>query len=265
MADVSRTLAQQMAQHFQDACSPCQDWHAFCGRPPRLTTKPQCCPLMGWSPSTTFPGGAMFSQLASHERLAALLPMRAAVLWPGLAPFAYLDDIHILSRPGRARVIFDRRTQACRSIWGRLGPGTPAVCCLPGAEGLGSAEDHSWVGDPARQAAAGCPRVASWQPLVHTGVLGREARGPRPLLLCGAPRANYLLRILPPCSKKAIAFAREHDMAVLRCLGHLLRVEGPLELDDLQRRRAQLLLARGRIGLRSAERGRSAAYWAPYP
>ena len=52
-------------------------------------------------------------------------------------------------------------------------------------------------------------------------------------------------------------------MAVLRCLGHLLRAEEPLELDDLQRRRAQLPLARGRMGLRSAERGRSAAQSGP--
>ena len=75
------------------------------------------------------------------------------------------------------------------------------------------------------------------------------------LLLCGAPRANYLLRILPPC--RTLAF-------VLRCLERLLSVEEPFELDALQRRRAQLPLARGGMGLRFAERRRSAAYWASW-
>ena len=53
-------------------------------------------------------------------------------------------------------------------------------------------------------------------------------------------------------------------MAVLRCLGQLLSTEEPLKLDNLQRRQAQLPLARRGMGLRSAERGRSAAYSASW-
>ena len=73
--------------------------------------------------------------------------------------------------------------------------------------------------------------------------LGQRAGSEPPSRSAAVRRAPCQLRILPlPAS------------TIWRCCG---------ELDDLQRRRA-LPLARGGIGLRSAERGRSAAYWASW-
>ena len=174
----------------------------------------------------------MFSQLASHERLAPLLPyvrqfygQASQYLWCddngaahvveqgeggeqgdpllllGEVLFAFLNDIYILSRPGRARPIFDilqARLQAHAGIQVNLG------------------KTRAW-------------NAGGVLPLPHLQSAWLI------LLLCGAPRANYLLRILPPCHTHAIA--REHDAAVLRCLGRLLSAEEPLELDALQRRR----------------------------
>ena len=189
----------------------------------------------------------------------------------------FFSDIYILSRPGRARAIFDilqARLQARAGIQVNLGKarawnagGVPP----PGVDAFGTAEDPSWVGDLSRPphqqglVVLGSPLGSD----AFTQAFLAEKRASQDtllqripavphlqstwliLLLCGAPRANYLLRILPPCHTHA--FAREHNAAVLRCLGRLLSAEEPLELDALQRRRAQLPLARGGMGLRSAE------------
>ena len=82
------------------------------------------------------------------------------------------------------------------------------------------------------------------------------------LLLCGATRANYWLRVLPP--QTTLEFARRHDAAVVRCLADLLANDVPHTLDTPAMRRAHLLLAMGGLGLRSAVNGRYAAYWASW-
>ena len=82
------------------------------------------------------------------------------------------------------------------------------------------------------------------------------------LLLCGATRANYWLRVLPP--QTTLAFARKHDAAVARCLADLLANDAPHTLDTVAMRRAQLPFAMGGLGLRSAVDGRYAAYWASW-
>ena len=82
------------------------------------------------------------------------------------------------------------------------------------------------------------------------------------LLLCAAPRSNYLLRVLPPGVTGE--FARRHDAAVLGCLGRLLGNDEPLTFDPLAIRRAHLPLRLGGLGLRSAKTGRLAAYWASW-
>ena len=172
-----------------------------------------------------------------------------------------------------------KRILASRLTRGRLALGTPAACCHrastpPGPPktlaGWATCPCHptskAWLSLGPLSAATRSHRRSWLRNASQDTLLQRIPAVPHLqsawliLLLCGAPRATYLLRILPPCHTHA--FAREHDAAVLRCLGRLLSAEEPLELDALQRRRAQLRLARGGMGLRPAERGRSAAYWA---
>ena len=66
------------------------------------------------------------------------------------------------------------------------------------------------------------------------------------LLMCVAPRSNYLLRILPPTVTEQ--FAAGHDHAIARCLSELAKL--PLRL--------------GGLGLRPALAARGAAYWASW-
>ena len=85
----------------------------------------------------------------------------------------------------------------------------------------------------------------------------------RVLLLhfCASPRANYLLRVLPPHLTQA--FAADHDAAIARCLSALLDChDEPLPPQSL--RAAQLALRFGGLGLRSAEADRHAAHWASW-
>ena len=69
------------------------------------------------------------------------------------------------------------------------------------------------------------------------------------LLFCAAPRANYLLRILPPHLTADYAVA--HDVAVARCLAALLE-HGNAPLPQAGLRAAQLPQRFGGLGLRSA-------------
>ena len=212
-------------------------------------------------------GDPLMPGLFAHPALQAT----QAMLLPGEVLFTFLDDIYILSRPGRARAIFEilqARLQAHAGI--QVSAWNAGGVLPPGVDAFGTAEDPSWVGDlslPPHQQGL----VVLGSPLgshAFTQAFLAEKRASQDtllqripavphlqsawliLLLCGAPRANYLLRILPPCHARA--FARKHDAAVLRCLGRLLSAEEPLELDALQ-----LPLARGGMGLRSAGRGGS--------
>ena len=71
------------------------------------------------------------------------------------------------------------------------------------------------------------------------------------LLFCASPRANFLLRALPPEATRE--FARQHDESLRMCLSELLGVT--VDAWDI----ASLPLARGGVGLVSAHRGRHAA------
>ena len=176
-------------------------WHAFCGRPPRLTTKPQCCPLMGWSPSTTSLGGACSPSL---RRTSASLRCCPCVrqFYGQASLFSLIWMTYISSRGPVVRVSFltgarrragqfgedsgleRRRCAACRARRASGAPRTTAGWAIrPDKQGL------VVLGSASRS------HRRSWP---------RSAFGPRPLLLCGAPRANYLLRILPPCQKNQL-------------------------------------------------------------
>ena len=78
---------------------------------------------------------------------------------------------------------------------------------------------------------------------------------------CAAPRANYLLRTLPP--HLTADFAAEHDAAVARCLATLLE-QGDTPLPPTSLNTAQLAQRFGGLGLRSASQDRFAAHWASW-
>ena len=78
---------------------------------------------------------------------------------------------------------------------------------------------------------------------------------------CAAPRANYLLRILPP--HLTADYAAAHDASVTRCLAALLE-QGETPLPPTGERAAQLAQRFGGLGLRSAVADSAAAHWASW-
>ena len=81
------------------------------------------------------------------------------------------------------------------------------------------------------------------------------------LSMSAVPRANHLLRVVPP--SQSAEYATAHDDAVWQTLVSLLALEGVSESDRHRARAIASLPARlGGIGLRSALRTRSAAFWA---
>ena len=78
---------------------------------------------------------------------------------------------------------------------------------------------------------------------------------------CAVPRANYLLRSLPPAA--TAAYASSHDAAVSSCFSVLLGLaDAPLPPQPA--RAARLALRFGGLGLRAADADRHAAYWASW-
>ena len=82
------------------------------------------------------------------------------------------------------------------------------------------------------------------------------------LLFCALPRAQYVLRVLPP--HQTAAFAASHDRSALACLAALLRVEpsGAFLAHSATCGRAQLAIQHGGLGLRSTAAHSCAAYFA---
>ena len=81
------------------------------------------------------------------------------------------------------------------------------------------------------------------------------------LLHCAFARANYFLRVVPPVL--AEEFARERDRSLWKCLCRILGIsEG--ECQDSARSAATLPVVLGGLGLRSALRTRSSAFWASW-
>ena len=81
------------------------------------------------------------------------------------------------------------------------------------------------------------------------------------LLHCGAARANYFLRVIPP--DRSQRYATDHDEVLWRCLCAVS--DFPEDLCTITAREASSLpMALGGIGLRSAVRTSMAAYWASW-
>ena len=232
-------------------------------------------------------GDPLMPALYSLAQHGALQEVQAQLL-DGEAVFAYLDDIYVVAAPERIMELYDAvdralweraRVQLNRGktrIWNSAGEEPP---CIEGLQR--EISDPVWVGDwalPRHQqglTVLGTPLGADAF-VQHQLRLKREAqdcllqRIPAVddlqaawLLLryCAAPRANYLLRVLPP--GETADYARQHDDAISGCLATLLGfADAPLPDDAL--RAAQLAMRFGGLGLRSAQEDRHAAYWASW-
>ena len=219
--------------------------------------------------------------LGQHDALVAADQQ----LRPGECLAAFLDDVYLVTTPARAREALDAvasSIEARAGVAANLGKtraynrhGGPAP---PGIAELGASV---WRGD-APEAARGF--VALGTPIghpqfvaahTHTRLL-EEARllQELPLLpdlqcawlllaMCASPRADHLLRTLPP--DLSASYARGHDDAVWRCLLKLLGEEDDADPDVAAARRLALLPAQlGGLGLQCAERTAPAAYWAAW-
>ena len=79
------------------------------------------------------------------------------------------------------------------------------------------------------------------------------------LLHCASPRANYLLRVLPP--DRVLRYAQVHDDRLWQCFCDLLSI-APEQCDRIAANSSTLPLSLGGLGLRSAVRTSAPAYWA---
>ena len=181
--------------------------------------------------------------LAQHEALCDLQSQ------DGEAVFAFLDDTYIVAAPERVRTLYDIYDALASALWDRarirLHQGKTRIWNAAGEEppdiaDLGEGEESVWVGDwtlpPESQGL-----TALGSPLGHDAFVARQLRHKRDdhdrllasipavddlqaawllLRFCAAPRANYLLRTLPPYL--TTDFAAEHDAAVARCLAAVL-------------------------------------------
>ena len=223
---------------------------------------------------------ALFS-LGQHEALVAA----RSHLQPGELLVAFLDDIYLVTTPARASAAFDVVRQALRDhagieadlgkcrVWNRQGGPAP-----PGVEALGP---EVWRGDePLHErglkvlgaplgsdeyiTALGQQRLREEQVLTDLLPKLPDLQSAWLLLLmCAAPRANHLLRTLPPCAAKY--YAETHDEQQLESLAALVRRDGFTGQNHRRTRcLAQLPLRMGGLALRSASRTSEPAYWAAW-
>ena len=202
-------------------------------------------------------GDPLMPGLYALGQHAALLDLHSQ-LHPGEGLYAFLDDVYITSLPERTPPAL-RAAQTSLSrlanvqvhlgktrAWNAAGEELAGLlAALPSAEG----EPPCWTGSwtlPAREqglVVLGSP-IGSREFLAAVLAAKRDkheellARLPALedlqsawllLLLCAAPRCNYLLRTVPPSLTDE--FAAAHDAAISRCLAVLLAGAGqPIDL-----------------------------------
>jgi hypothetical protein len=190
--------------------------------------------------------------------------------------FAFLDDVYVIAEPARIRTIYDDLASTLYAQAGiRLNEGKTRVYNTAGVcpEGMGALGGEVW--SPAGVKVLGTPvgsadfvqqhadkRLADekrlWDALQEVPDLQCAWVI---LLLCCGPRANHLLRTLPP--SQSARYAEAHDEGMWDTFERLLRgVPGDVDEVAMARALATLPLRFGGLGMRSAARTANAAYWA---
>ena len=214
----------------------------------------------------------------------AALERAAAELQPGEFLGAFLDDLYVVTRPERARAAFDSTTRAVQELAGvQTNLGKCRVYSKRGGRpppGIAELGEGVWRGDLSAEQQGlkilGSPVGSGEFVRAHAAARTAEEK----LLLdeipqlpdlqcawlllsmCAEPRANHLIRSLPPTH--ATAYARAHDEAVWQALAEMLGEEATPEHEAATARARELAGLpgnRGGLGLRNAERMSPAAYW----
>ena len=195
-----------------------------------------------------------------------------ASLHEGEMFFAFLDDIYILCDPSRVGEIFLQVKQSLgrfagvqvnlgkTKVWNRA---ATKHHWSQGVEGEGPEEEHSlvvlgvpvghsafvqkWLADKEESHQEFLTRIPAVQVAQCAWLL---------LLMCAGPRANHILRNLPP--SEVSQFAQNHDTSLRACLAEILAVPVPV---GVVAEVAQLPFRERGLGLRSAMRLAPAPYW----
>ena len=223
-----------------------------------------------------------FYALGQHDSLVAA----SAALRAGEYLAAFLDDLYVVTVPERAAPLLHVVTgEVERGAGVEANLGKTRVYNAAGGDappGIAALGPDVWCGDlpPARRGF-----VALGVPIGHPEFVGAHAAGRLEaeadllhklqrlpdlqsawllLAYCAAPRAQHLLRNVPPAD--ILPYARAHDAAIWNVVEGLLGGQGPDEGDAWLAARAVAFLppSFGGLGLLSAERVSPAAYWAAW-
>ncbi len=204
----------------------------------------------------------------------------AASLLPGEDLAAFLDDVYVLCRPERVRVVYNALEEASHRvagialhtgktrIWNRNQNPPPDIGDLGGDTGAWSAEGVVLLGVPV--GTEEFVRGHAQERLDEEKRLLNEVRDlPDPqcswqiLSRCAVPRGNYWIRTLPPSLSQEYAVQR--DDAIWQTFVEIAQagaIPEPLRMSG--RRIAQLPARLGGLGLRSTARAAPAAFWASW-
>jgi len=202
---------------------------------------------------------------------------------------AFLDDLYAVADKERARDVFDIVTQEVQEIAGiRTNLGKLQLYSEAGGEAPRGFEDMQaqrtetegkiWTSDSPQPEHRGIVVLGSPLGSPEFCAAFAEDRMQKELkflqwlpeledlqvawlllYFCAVPRANHILRLLPP--SLSATYASRHDSAIISCLETLMKVQ---PLTPLQRSVAALRGSLGGLGLRSATRTAAAAYWAAW-
>ena len=209
----------------------------------------------------------------------------ASRLWPGEHLFAYLDDLYVICRRERAATAFRTVAEAVAEMAGvQSHLGKLRAWCSgggPAPADLAALGPQVWTADlPPEQnglkvlgvpigtkefvQACGAERLAEERTLLDILPELPDTQCSWVLLAMSAvPRANHLLRATPPTQVQE--YARAHDDALWQALNKLLGTTGEAaEENPLHRKLATLPGRMGGLGLRSADRTSTGAYWAAW-
>ena len=229
-------------------------------------------------------GDALAPALFALAMHGALLQAQSQ-LQPGEYLAAFLDDIYLVTQPSRVRAAFDSTTAIIQYMTGmRTNMGKCRIFNRTGSEaplGIRELGEDVWCSNkplPSRGLLVLGSPIGSPE-FIHAHTQARMIEENKLLaelpmlsdlqcswlllLFCAEPRANHLLRTLPPTLSRL--YAQAHDDALWQCLQTLLG-----ETDDENfpaqypraRDIASLPAHMGGLGLRSATLHAPAAYWA---